>query len=81
MAYHIDCTGAGKDIEACKEGTRRFQDEHPDLDWEIAAGQSAGQLHLAVLTPGGHTQLVPVLPRLDMADSIFTALEEVFRSK
>lgn len=81
MAYRIDCSSAGKDIDACRQGTKRFQDQHPDLDWEIVAGQYAGQLHLTVITPDGNLLPVQVLPTLDMADSIFTALEQALSPK
>ena len=81
MAYRIDGTGAEKDADAFKEGTRRFQEKHPGLDWDIVAGQYQGQLHLTVITPGGYPQPVPVNPTLDMAESIFTALEQLIKSK
>ena len=81
MAYQIDGTGAGKDAAAFMEGTSRFQRKHPSLDWDIVAGQYQGQLHLTVITPGGYPQPLPVHPTLDMADSVFTALEQVLKSK
>jgi len=80
MAYHIESSGAGKDIDAFIEGTGRFQKKYPTLDWDVVAGQYAGQLHLTVVRPGGHAQPVPVLPTLDMADSVFTALEQLLRA-
>lgn len=61
------------------EGTKRFQDRHPNLDWEIHAGQYAGQLHMTVITPDAGMRPVPVLPTLDMADSVVTSLEQLFR--
>jgi len=81
MAYRIDSTSAGKDADAFREGTKRFQDRHPNLDWEIVAGQYAGQLHMTVITPDSNMRPVPVLPTLDMADSVFTALEQLLNSK
>jgi hypothetical protein len=81
MAYRINSTSAGKDADAFMEGTKRFQDRYPNLDWEIEAGQYAGQLHMTVITPDSKMRPVPVLPTLDMSDSVFTALEQLLKSK
>jgi hypothetical protein len=81
MVYRIDSSSAGKDADAFREGAKRFQDRHPDLGWEIIAGQYAGQLHITVIAPGGSMQPVPVAPTLDMADSVFTALEQLLTSR
>jgi hypothetical protein len=76
----IFTTGAGKDTDSFTEGAKRFQDMHPNLDWEISAGQVAGQLHTTVIPPGGFMRAVPVMPTLDMADSVLTALEQTLKT-
>ncbi len=81
MEYRIDSTSAGKDADAFREGAKRFQDRHPDLGWEIVAGQLAGQLHITVITPDANMRPVPVAPTLDMAGSVFTALEQLLKSR
>jgi hypothetical protein len=81
MAYRIDSRSAGKDADAFTKGAEKFQDQHPDLSWEIVAGQHAGQLHITVITPDGNMRPVPVAPTLDMADSVFTALEQLLTSR
>jgi hypothetical protein len=81
MAYCIDSKSAGKDVDAFEEGVRRFQELHPNLDWDISAGQLAGRLHITVITPDNDMRAVRVQPRLDMADAVFIALEQALKSK
>lgn len=81
MPFTIDCSGAGQDIDSCKRGAERFRDKHPDLDWSVNACRDTGQLILNVVAPGRCSHPARVYPRLDMEDSVFTALEQILDSK
>jgi hypothetical protein len=81
MAYKIDCSGAGTDVDACRQGTERFRARYPDLGWSISAGRNGHDLVLTVEIPGKHIQQLTVAPTIDMAGSVFTALEQLLISK
>lgn len=79
MACRIDCSGGGKDADACKQGAETFRDRHPELDWSINGGRNgAGQLVLNIGIPGEHARPIPVAPIIDMKESVLMALEQVF---
>jgi len=65
----------------CRLGMSRFKSAHDDEPWNITCGK--GQSGFALSVAGPHARcsgMVPVLPTLDLADSVFEALEG-FRSR
>ena len=76
MAHMLDCSGAGKHADKCKEGAERFFAQYPDEEWYIVGSTGQSGLVLMVTHGTGYARVVPVAPRLDLADSVFTALEQ-----
>lgn len=77
--YRINSSGAGKDCDAFEKGAKKFLDRHPELDWQIRAGQLYEQPHITVITSDNNLHSVTVAPTLDLAESVFTALEQYAR--
>jgi len=66
---------------SCKLGLEKFRLMHPELDWSISCGREWGELILTIVIPGKRNRKVPVFPTLDMAEGIFTTLEQVLSSQ
>jgi len=76
MAYKIDCSGAGPDADKCAQGTEMFRAKYSEEEWSIAAGRGQNGLMLTVAQGKQYPRLIPVTPWIDMAESVFAALEE-----
>jgi hypothetical protein len=81
MACHVNSASAGRDVSAFETGVKRFCDEHPDVNWQIEAGQHAGQLHITVVTAEGKMLPVEVQQSQDMAEAVFRALEQALNTR
>jgi hypothetical protein len=76
MNCDIDSTRAGSFADALEDGAARFCNAHPAEKWEISG--VVVQHGLSLNASSGKRRLQDrVLPRvIDMADSVFEALEE-----
>ena len=79
MNCDIDSAGAGRFADVLDEGAMRFCQTHPGEMWEISGVVVPCGLSLNA-NNGKRNVVAKVLPPvLDMADSVFEALE-IFRS-
>jgi len=74
----IDLSLTANDEMAMEIGVKRFSEAHPDERWDVT-----GNRGLVLIVTGSRITgfaEVPVARVMDMADSVFTALEQ-FREK
>jgi len=71
----VDGSEAGKYRQGFKDGANRFCNAHSNQDWRIVATETQDGLRITISDRYYNNQFT-VSPTLNLADSVFNALEQ-----